>query len=946
MRTRSVNKLIRGALALFVCAALLCVSAAALTAYETETELAGKTVLASGVYYVNNDRQAEHRLEYEPNSTVKPVVVYGSKVCNYGSFSSMASLLEKRGMNVIGGINGDYYVMSTYQPLGMVVSEGELKSSDAGHWAVGFRGDGTAFIGRPALEMSVSLGGQTYVLAGVNKVRSGSGYHLFTEDFSYTTKNTAPGWDAVLVPAAEEKLTVNCEMTFTVESVNESRGDMTLPEGRYVLSLASDTDEWRRAGMETLAPGDKVTVKISSDRIWDEAEYAVGSLTKLVTDGVPEQGLERGEQAPRSAVGIRPDGTLVLFSVDGRQNGYSRGYTVEQLAERLAELGCAEACLMDGGGSTALSALYIGEESAEIAGRPSGGYERSVSTYIMLAAQGPGSGTVRCLGIRPESAAALKGASVGFTVGASDETGRAVPAPDVYVQASGGTVSGNAVRCDRAGTVTLSARYGQVSASAEIISVETPDSISVTADGRPAERLFLPPGAQADLDARAVWMDTGLISQDSAFSWSATVGSINADGVFTAPAEQGSGSISAAAGGRTVTVSVTVCPVNTLLESFESTGTNSEPLYAASGRGAARLYRDLGTGDSYTWSFGFREAPYAQYTHISVYGDGSGNILYLTGADGVQMNVCRLDFTGLKRFAVACPDPAGIGVQGSGLTDICVDSIVASSSGTPDTEPPVISGASLSGGAFSARVDDACDGDRLTLSLTLDGRSVPYTYENGTVSAYVSAQGLHKLTLRAEDISGNRAEWGTLSGTAADAFTDIENHWARDYANYAASSGMMTGTGNGCFEPDSVMTRELFARAVCVWMDLDTNAYAGTELTFADADEIAPECVPYVRAAYSLGILKGADVGGVLYFLPDDGLTRAQAMTVIGRIQGMGYADAALTFADSADIQDWSRPYIAQLAGRGVIIGYNDGRIDPNGPLTRGQVAKILTLVM
>ena len=162
---------------------------------------------------------------------------------------------------------------------------------------------------------------------------------------------------------------------------------------------------------------------------------------------------------------------------------------------------------------------------------------------------------------------------------------------------------------------------------------------------------------------------------------------------------------------------------------------------------------------------------------------------------------------------------------------------------------------------------------------------------------------------------------------------------------WAVSAGMLECLPSGDFAPGEVMTRELFARAVCIWMGVDPAAYASTELNFADLGEISEKCLPYVRAAYALGILQGADVGGVIYFLPNDGLTRAQAMTVIGRIQGMGYDEAPLDFLDAADVPDWSYRYVVQLVSRGVIQGTDEGKLLPNAPLTRGQVAKILTMV-
>ena len=68
---------------------------------------------------------------------------------------------------------------------------------------------------------------------------------------------------------------------------------------------------------------------------------------------------------PRTAAGIRSDGTLLLLVVDGRQP-VSRGVDLEQLASIMVDIGADEALNLDGGGS---SALFV---NGGLVNRPSG----------------------------------------------------------------------------------------------------------------------------------------------------------------------------------------------------------------------------------------------------------------------------------------------------------------------------------------------------------------------------------------------------------------------------------------------------------------------------------------------------------------------------------------------------------------------------------------------
>ncbi len=102
-------------------------------------------------------------------------------------------------------------------------------------------------------------------------------------------------------------------------------------------------------------------------------EDALGAGPALVSDG--EVHVRTNEEVffgsaipnthPRTAAGIRGDGTLLLVVVDGRQP-VSRGVDLEQLAALMADLGAEEALNLDGGGS---SSLYV---NGTLLNRPSG----------------------------------------------------------------------------------------------------------------------------------------------------------------------------------------------------------------------------------------------------------------------------------------------------------------------------------------------------------------------------------------------------------------------------------------------------------------------------------------------------------------------------------------------------------------------------------------------
>ncbi|WP_113660886.1 phosphodiester glycosidase family protein [Pedobacter nanyangensis] len=63
---------------------------------------------------------------------------------------------------------------------------------------------------------------------------------------------------------------------------------------------------------------------------------------------------------PRTALGIKPNGTVLMLTVDGRQQN-SAGMSLFELAKIMKWLGCSSAINLDGGGSTTLWVKGYGE---------------------------------------------------------------------------------------------------------------------------------------------------------------------------------------------------------------------------------------------------------------------------------------------------------------------------------------------------------------------------------------------------------------------------------------------------------------------------------------------------------------------------------------------------------------------------------------------------------
>ena len=579
--------------------------------YEYDTEIHNGTVLSHGVYWgaTANDKRTENYISYTPSDEVTPIVTYGSKVTSTNTVSSAAKTLESQGYRVVAGINGDYYYTSNGVPMGLVVTDGVIRTGYNYTWAIGFMEDGSAIIGDPRLSIKMSYTHTvtetvssdtdtdtetdtdtgtdaasetetndetetitreetvTQSIYTVNKARDTSGIYLYTHDFNArgTTGCTEAGVDVVLVPAdgsGNADLGIGQSKTFTVESVTSKTGATEVPEGKIVLSVNSRASTTYIETLTNLKAGDTVTITTAAaNSQWCNAEYITSGYKKLIENGQVVSGLSTSG-APRTAIGMKADGTVIFYTIDGRQSGYSVGASENLLAQRLLELGCTTAICLDGGGSTTLTATLPDSTSSERINSPSDGSERAVSTQIFLVASNQASGELDHYYIEPVSTQLLSGATVQLTGTAVDSN--YIPMEDTTSPTWStdlGTVSQSGLYTAPAqsGTATVTLSNGAQSGTASIEIISNPDTIVARENGSVVTSLSTQAGKSHSLVISAAYNHMSLISQNRCFTFSVTgdIGTITSDGVFTAT-KDGTGTITITAGTKTLSIPVTV----------------------------------------------------------------------------------------------------------------------------------------------------------------------------------------------------------------------------------------------------------------------------------------------------------------------------------------------------------------------------------------------------
>lgn len=976
--------------------------------HQYSIRLADGATLTTQMFYSNSksDLRTENYITYTPSSSLSPLVSYGNTILTKQTVPSMASDLEKGGERVLSGINGDYFVMATGNPLGIVLTDGILRSSASYLSAIGFYADGSAIIGKPDLTVTAKFAGYALKVADINKVRNSTGgYYLLTQDFGATTQNSQPGVDVILSPVQDNlgasvtadngqtvvqsnTLKIGSRVTCVVEQVLQSTGSISIPEGKFVMTINKNGGEFLVNTLSNLTPGSTMELEVtSSDPHWNNVDCAIGALYRILTDGSVNTGLD-DTAAPRTAVGVKADGTVIFYTIDGRQSGLSIGATMTQVAKRLLELGCVNAVCLDGGGSTTLGTTKPDSNGFSVVNSPSDGSLRAVTNALFLVSNLSPSGVPSKLYVEPKNRVLLSGSKTTCTASFVDSNWFPLSTSDsITWSAKNGTITQDGTyTAPSAGVVdeiTATSASG-LTGSTTVTVYQSPTTINLfnETSGASVNSFNLSPNETINLKAKAFYRLLPLTAEDSNFTWSITpssLGTITPEGVFTSGTVDGTGNIKVSAGTFVATIPVTVS-VNAhynLLEDFEGSSlssllsTNTCSLSQNTSADMVR-YGQKSLRVDYTLNSGTAQIDASlnvdsqdTYLSIWVYGDSSGNELSLISQDiqgSTQTTpIGTLNYKGWKQFIVTLPDNAALvtafTLSGSTNTgSIWLDQIVTSNQPKFDEVAPQVS-LSVSGNQLSAKISDNVGtfSSRTQVNATLDGKTIDFSFTpaSGTLTATLPklSTSLHRITVTATDTCGNigRASQTINSNTTnSSPFVDMPDHWATNYTDYLfklnAVSGVSTNLGQ-YFYPDRSITRGDFALMTTRWMGLSLDTYASTSLPFSDVSSIPSWSMNAVKAMYSLGLMKGSQTVSGLYANATSSITRAEAMTILGRIQTKGYPVTSLSsFRDANAVPNWASSYLSSLVGQGVVGGYN-GLLRPSDSVSRAEVAKMLVAI-
>ena len=172
-------------------------------------------------------------------------------------------------------------------------------------------------------------------------------------------------------------------------------------------------------------------------------------------------------------------------------------------------------------------------------------------------------------------------------------------------------------------------------------------------------------------------------------------------------------------------------------------------------------------------------------------------------------------------------------------------------------------------------------------------------------------------------------------------FPDVtEGDWFYDAVRYAYETGLMDGVGDNRFAPNSETTR---AQLVTILYRLAGQPEPGGDSGFSDV-AAGTWYTDAVAWAAENGIVNGVSE---TEFAPGEDITREQLAAILYRYaacQGYDVSQRAdlSGFGDAESISGYAQEALSWAHAQGLVLGFEDGSLRPQGNANRAQIAAVL----
>ena len=194
------------------------------------------------------------------------------------------------------------------------------------------------------------------------------------------------------------------------------------------------------------------------------------------------------------------------------------------------------------------------------------------------------------------------------------------------------------------------------------------------------------------------------------------------------------------------------------------------------------------------------------------------------------------------------------------------------------------------------------------------------------------------LSARADYLLEELSQWNADTYVPQSIYLDVsDTKWYCDEILAVTKYGLMEGSGIAIFEPEVISTR---AQVVQTLFNMAQPLPTAFEAEFTDLDRTR-WYMPAINWAASQGIATGYEDGT---FHPNDGISRQELVTLLYRYNGSPkvQGNELSRFPDADSVKIYAREAMEWAVQTGLLQGYEDGTIQPQGTTKRSELAAII----
>ncbi|MHB8170407.1 MAG: S-layer homology domain-containing protein [Thermincolia bacterium] len=962
-----------------VCLINLILPVSLVQAYTVKNEARLKEQIAEGVFLETIRQQTSDGPLNIAVVTVdlKNPYVQVDAVTNGSIIGNQTVSQHAANSGAVAVVNGDFFQINQFRaPIGLTVKSGEVWTSPAQRkdmYAFGITKDKVPVFDIWGFQGQVTAPNQkAFPLFGVNKptylADQGASpdlnrLNLYNPRWGTTSRGTAAGIKGMVEMVVEDNV---------VKEIRIEQPGVAIPANGYVLAGHGEAAKFLQENFQ-------VGALVITDYKYTPAadlQAAVGGQTLLVNYGKRSYFTQniKGERA-RTAIGMSEDRTtLFLVTVEGGKT--SRGMTQEELADFLISIGVWQAMNLDGGGSTAMSTRYLGDEANSLVNVPQEGVERKVPNGIGIFTTAP-RGSLAGLKISGSDLMVVNMSRPFYAKGFDQhfnphrvDSGQVTWA----IEPALGSFNGNVLTASAGGEATVTATVGGVSKSLPIRIIGRED----------IERLEINPSTINLNEGDSVNITVKLVAKGGRtfnlapgeVQWEAQgeIGSIKGN-TFTVGSSRGVGTLVARVDGIEARAAVTVGSNETPFYGFENDMSLS---FASVPTGAAGSFRRTVSGEpSFRGAVGARldynftgsNATRIAYGRLGVeglalpgqplglglwvQGDGGnshwlrGRIVDAKGVEKLMDFAQKVDWQGWRKVTAKLPAgltyplklkeiylaaPEGKGQNAGYIIMDELSLLVPVTADTLNNKP----GAKVTGTTVTPSTGGTIKSGAFTFNLPA-----------GTVSeaAYLESTQLWEFNLPTPDynpalpavtIKGSGEKSGSLTKLSKAMEISVSlGEVAPDRARL-----MWWNEVTGAWQQISVRVEgdKLVGQSDLLGL-FSLQSYVGSKASFPDIE--GHWAKKEIHQLAEKGIVKGMAPN---QFAPARKVTRAEFVTILSRAFGWDSQGGKVNFKDQ--VPAWAQEAVAAAVARGIVKGYEDGTFQSQKVITRAEMAVIMDRVL